>query len=272
MVTRSASLNDLGKRPRVKEYKPFKSLRYREGRKVKQMIKKENNDVFEDTSVEPKTCGEPYAEFNTAPSTPTRRLSGTGKCDMDGSYDDKPEFPTGTTIQDFGALPDHLRGPCFEVSPRTSVLDGPHAVPNIDKLLSMNRRDTAVESSLMRPLEIVPEASPSPQIPPTLAGNSMGQSDGPAPVPAIAPNVGSDAPIPELPADPLEKDKNDGKRTHKAINRFRASVRKGRYCCLRTPVLVVLVGKELSKPTKIAIENIANGLPSGIGEVTPLPA
>ncbi|TGO62938.1 hypothetical protein BCON_0016g00310 [Botryotinia convoluta] len=281
MVKRSASVGSQsapGKRPKVKTYRPSKSLRYKEGRKFKQ-IENENDGMFEDAFVESRTYTETYSDFNTAPSTPTKRLSATEKFDMDGSHDTKPEFPTGTTIQDFGALPDHLRGPCLEVSPRTSVLDGPSAVPNVDKLLSMNKHDTSLESSLMRPLEAVPEgsiaASPLPEVPTEVLEDIIGQSDGPAQVPsieAIEPNVGGDSPIPELPVAPIAKDKKDEKRTHKVINKFRSGVRKGRYRCLRTPVLVVMLGKELSKPTKVAIQNIANGLPSGLGDVNPLPA
>ncbi|KAJ8070245.1 hypothetical protein OCU04_000630 [Sclerotinia nivalis] len=268
MVTRSASFGShttQGKRPKLKAYKPFKTLGYKGGHKFKQ-IEKENDDIFEDAPVEPQSCAEVYAEFNTAPSSPARRLSVSDKHDMDGSYDDKPEFSFGTTIQDFCPLPDHLRGPCFEVSPRTSVLDGPTAIPSIDNILSMNRADTSVESSLMRPLEAVPEALTSPEV----VGNCMEQSDGPAPVPAIIPDVGVDPPVGELPVDPIAKEKKDAKRTHKTIKKVRSGIRKGRYRCLRTPVLVVILGKELSKPTKIAIENIASGLPSGLGEVKPL--
>ncbi|KAF7877539.1 hypothetical protein EAF04_001215 [Stromatinia cepivora] len=268
MVTRSASFGSQttqGKRPKIKAYKPYKTLRHKGGRNYKQ-VEKESGGIFEDAPVEPQSCAEACAEFNTAPSSPARRLSVSDKHDMDGSYDDKPEFSSGTTIQDFGALPDHLRGPCFEVSPRTSVLDGPTAIPNIDKMLSMNRADTSVESSLMRPLEAVPEALTSPEV----VGNCMEQSDGPAPVPAIVPDVGGDLPIGELPVDPIAKEKKDAKRTHKTIKKVRSGIRKGRYRCLRTPVLVVILGKELSKPTKIAIENIASGLPSGLGEVKPL--
>ncbi|TGO30291.1 hypothetical protein BPAE_0006g00310 [Botrytis paeoniae] len=281
MVKRSASVGSQsapGKRPKVKTYRPSKPLGYKEGRKFKQ-IENENDDIFEDALVESQTYTEACFNFNTAPSTPTKRLSATEKFDMDGSHDTKPEFPTGTTIKDFGALPDHLRGPCLEVSPRTSVLDGPSAVPNVDKLLSMNKRDSSLESSLMRPLEAVPEksiaASSLPEGPTEVTEDIIGQSDGPAQVPSIAaiePNVGGDSPIPELPVAPIAKDKKDEKRTHKVINKFRSGVRKGRFRCLRTPVLVVMLGKELSKPTKVAIQNIANGLPSGVGDVNPLPA
>lgn len=234
------------------------------------MIAKANDEVFEDASVGSLSAGETYAEFNTAPSSPVRGLSVAGRRDMDGPYDDRPKFPSGTTIQDFGALPDHLRGPCFEVSPRTSVLDGPNALPNIDGLLSMDKRDTFIEASLMKPLETVPETSSEPST--KVAGNSMGQSDGPAPARGLVPDVGGDSPALELPVNPIKKEKKGSKRTHKAIEKFRTGVRKSRYRCLRTPVLVVLVGKELSKPTKMAIENIASGLPSGIVEVKPLPA
>ncbi|CAD6448192.1 7be38bf1-81df-4e12-8870-4d17138c426b [Sclerotinia trifoliorum] len=268
----SGSHTTQGKRPKLKAYKPFTTLGYKGGHKFKQ-IKKENDDIFEDAPVEPKSRTEVYAEFNTAPSSPARRLSisdkhdmDADKHDMDGSYDDKPEFSPGTTIQDFGALPDHLRGPCFEVSPRTSVLDGPTIIPNIDNILSMNRADTSLESSLMRPLEAVPEALTSPEV----VGNCMEQSDGPAPIPAIVPDVGVDSPVGELPVDPIVKENKDAKRTHKTIKKVRSGIRKGRYRCLRTPILVVILGKELSKPTKIAIENIASGLPSGLGEVEPL--
>lgn len=260
----SGSHTTQGKRPKLKAYKPFKTLGYKGGHKFKQ-IEKENDDIFEDAPVEPQSCAEVYTEFNTAPTSPARRLSVSDKHDMDGSYDDKPEFSSGTTIQDFGALPDHLRGPCFEVSPRTSVLDGPTAIPNIDNILSMNRADTSVESSLMRPLEAVPEALTSPEV----VGNCMEQSDGPAPAPAIVPDIGVDSPVEKLPVDPIAKEK-EAKRTHKTIKKVRSGIRKGRYRCLRTPVLVVILGKELSKPTKIAIENIASGLPSGLGEVKPL--
>ncbi|TGO65335.1 hypothetical protein BOTNAR_0079g00020 [Botryotinia narcissicola] len=281
MTKRSASVGSQpapGKRPKVKTYRPSKSSACKEGRKFKQ-VEKENDDIFEDELVESKTYTEAHSNFHTAPSTPTKRLSATEKFDMDGSHDAKPEFPTGTTIKDFGALPDHLRGPCLEVSPRTSVLDGPSAVPNVDKLLSMNKRDSSLESSLMRPLEAVPEgsiaASPLPEVPTEITEDIIGQSDGPAQYPSIAaiePNVGGDSPITELPVGPIAKDKKDEKRTHKVINKFRSGVRKGRFRCLRTPVLVVILGKELSKPTKVAIQNIANGLPSGLGDVNPLPA
>ncbi|KAF7958658.1 hypothetical protein EAE96_002196 [Botrytis aclada] len=276
MIRRSASVGSLsapGKRPKVKTYRPSKPLGYKEGRKFKQ-FEIENDEMFEDALVEPQTYTEAHSNFNTAPSTPTRSLSATQKFDMDGSHDTKPEFPTGTTIQDFGALPDHLRGPCFEVSPRTSVLDGPSAIPNVDKLLCMNKRDSSLESSLMRPLEAVPEgsiaASPLSEVPTEVTEDIIGQSDGPAQVPSIAPiepNVGGDSPIPGLPVAPIPQDKKDEKRTHKVINKFRSGVRKGRVRCLRTPVLVVVLGKELSKPTKIAIQNIAKGLPSGLGEM-----
>ncbi|KAF7906265.1 hypothetical protein EAF00_000544 [Botryotinia globosa] len=278
MTKCSASLGSQsapGKRPKVKTYRPSKSSSCKEGCKFKQ-VGNENDDIFEDELVESKTITEAN---NTAPSTPTKRLSATEKLDMDGSHDTKPEFPIGTTIKDFGALPDHLRGPCLEVSPRTSVLDGPSAVPNVDKLLSMNKRDSSLESSLMRPLEAVPEgsiaASPLPEVPTEITEDIIGQSDGPAQYPSIAaiePNVGGDSPITELPVGPIAKDKKDEKRTHKVINKFRSGVRKGRFRCLRTPVLVVILGKELSKPTKVAIQNIASGLPSGLGDVNPLPA
>ncbi|KAF7923523.1 hypothetical protein EAE99_006782 [Botrytis elliptica] len=280
MMTRSASVGSQsapGKRPKVKTYRPSKPLAHQEGRKFKQ-TENENDDIFEDALVGSKTYIEAYSNFNTAPSTPTKRLSATEKFDMDGSHDTKPEFPTGTTIKDFGALPDHLRGPCLEVSPRTSLLDGPSGIPNVDKLLSMNKRDSSLESSLMRPLEAVPEGSivtsSLSEVPTEVTEDIIGQSDGPAQVPSIAaiePNVGGDSPIPALPVAPIAKDKKDEKRTHKVINKFRSGVRKGRYRCLRTPVLVVILGKELSKPTKVAIQNIANGLPSGIGDVNPLP-
>ncbi|TGO91661.1 hypothetical protein BPOR_0021g00060 [Botrytis porri] len=277
MVKRSARVGSQsapGKRPKVKTYRPSKPLGYKEGRKLKH-IENENDDIFEDALVESQTCTEAYSNFNTAPSTPTKRLSATEKFDMDGSHDTRPQFSTGTAIKDFGALPDHLRGPCLEVSPRTSVLDGPCAIPNVDKLLSMNKRDSSLESSLMRPLEAVPEGSIAASPLPEEKEDIIGQSDGPAQIPSIAaiePNVGGDSPVPELPIDPVGKDKKDEKRTHKVINKVRSGVRKGRYRCLRTPVLVVMLGKELSKPTKVAIQNIANGLPSGIGEVNPLPA
>lgn len=280
MMKQSASVGSQsapGKRPKVKTYRPSKSSACKEGRKFKQ-VENESDDIFEDSLVESKTHTEAYSNFNTAPSTPTKCLSATEKFDMDGSHDTKPEFPTGTTIKDFGALPDHLRGPCLEVSPRTSVLDGPSALPNVDKLLSMNKRDSSLESSLMRPLEAVPEgsiaASPLSEVSTEITEDIIGQSDGPAQYPSIAaiePNVGGDSPIPDLPIAPIAKDK-DEKRTHKVINKFRSGVRKGRFRCLRTPVLVVILGKELSKPTKVAIQNIANGLPSGIGDVNPLPA
>lgn len=280
MMKQSASVGSQsapGKRPKVKTYKPSKSSACKEGRKFKQ-VENENDDIFEDSLVESKTHTEAYSNFNTAPSTPTKSLSATEKFDMDGSHDTKPEFPTGTTIKDFCALPDHLRGPCLEVSPRTSVLDGPSALPNLDKLLSMNKRDSSLESSLMRPLEAVPEgsiaASPLSEVSTEITEDIIGQSDGPAQYPSIAaiePNIGGDSPIPDLPVAPVAKDK-DEKRTHKVINKFRSGVRKGRFRCLRTPVLVVILGKELSKPTKVAIQNIANGLPSGLGDVNPLPA
>ncbi|KAI9640816.1 hypothetical protein NHQ30_010656 [Ciborinia camelliae] len=272
MVTRSASqgpFSTRSKRSKVKAYKPRRSPGHKEGRKLKQLIENENDDSSEDASVEPQSYGEAYTEFSTAQSSPVRCLSVAGILDMDGLYDNKPQFSPGTAIQDFAALPDHLRGPCFEVSPRTSILDGPTALSNLDKLWCMNKKDSCVESSLMRPLEAVQEGSP--ETLPNVAENRMEQSDGPAPVPAIKPNVGGDSPVPELPVDPLEKEKKGSKRTHRAINKFRVGVRKGRYRCLRTPVLVVLVGKEMSKPTKMAIENIASGLPSGLGDVKPLP-
>ncbi|TGO42701.1 hypothetical protein BHYA_0006g01040 [Botrytis hyacinthi] len=281
MIKRSASVGSQsapGKRPKVKTYRPSKYSACKEGRKFKQ-VENENDDIFEDELVESKTYTEGCSNFNTAPSTPTKRLSATEKFDMDGSHDTKPEFPTGTTIKDFGALPDHLRGPCLEVSPRTSVLDGPSAVPNVDNLLSMNKRDSSLELSLMRPLEAVPEGSiavsPLPEVPAEITEDIIGQSDGPAQYPSIAaiePNVGGDSTITELPVAPIAKDKKDEKRTHKVMNKFRSGVRKGRFRCLRTPVLVVILGKELSKPTKVAIQNIANGLPSGLGDVNPLPA
>lgn len=281
MVKRTASVGSQsapGKRPKAKTYRPYKSLEYKQGRKFKQ-TENENDDNFEDALVEPQTRAEAYSDFDTAPSIPTGNLSATEKRGMDGSHEAKPEFPTGTSIQDFGALPDHLRGHCLEVSPRSSVLDAPPTVPNIDKLLSMNKRDSSLESSLMKPLEAVPEGSiatsPLPEIPTEVAENSIGQSDGPTRIPAVAavePNVGGDASMTDLPANPVGKDKGDTKRTHKAINKLRSGVRKGRCRCLRTPILVVILGKELSKPTKIAIQNIANGLPSGLGDVQPLPA
>ncbi|ESZ99257.1 hypothetical protein SBOR_0368 [Sclerotinia borealis F-4128] len=273
LLTRSASLGSFpaqGRKSKVKAYKPSRSLGLKERRKLKQMIENENDDTCQDASVVPQSFGETNAEFRTAPSTPMRRLSVTDKCDMDGLYDDKhkPQFPPGTTIQDFGAVPDHLRGPCFEVSPRSSFLDGPTTLPNIKKLLSLSMDDTSVESSLMRHLDGVPEVSPelSLELSPEVAENCMGQSDGPAPVPAILPDV-----LPDAVPSPTEDDKK-GKRTHKAVNKFRKGIRKSRYRCLRTPVLVVLLGKELSKPTKMAIENLASGLPSGLDNVTPLPA
>ncbi|KAA8576913.1 hypothetical protein EYC84_006952 [Monilinia fructicola] len=271
---RSASLGSIPttqwEKPKVKAYKPCRSMGDEGARKSKQMIEKENDDIFEDAEVEPQSCGETYAEFNTAPSSPMRRLSVADRRDMDGPYDDRPKFPSGATMQDFCALPDHLRGPCFEVSPRTSVLDGPHAIPNIDKILAMSKGDASVEPSLVKPLEALQEVLSEPS--PKATENCMGQSDGATPARAMAPDVGGDSPVPELPVDPLAKDKKGEKRTHKAINKFRSSIRKSRYRCLRTPVLVVLVGKELSKPTRAAIENIASGLPSGISDVKPLPA
>ncbi|QSZ35099.1 hypothetical protein DSL72_007963 [Monilinia vaccinii-corymbosi] len=278
IIKRSPSLASFpttqGQKPNAKAYKPCKSLGHKEGRKLKQMIEKENDGIFEDTAVESEIGGEAYAEFNTAPSSPVRCLSVAGRRDLDGPYDDRPKFPSGATIQDFGVLPDHLRGPCFEVSPRTSVLDGPHAIPNMDKFLAMNKDDVSVGPSLVRPLESVQESSSesSSKVAGNCAGNCMGQSDGAAPARAMLPDVGGDSPVPDLPTKPLEKEKKSGKRTHNAINKFRSGVRKSRSRCLRTPVLVVLVGKELSKPTRTAIENIASGLPSGIGDVKPLPA
>ncbi|RAL63421.1 hypothetical protein DID88_003842 [Monilinia fructigena] len=257
-------------KPKVKAYKPYRSLGDTETRKPKQIIEREDDDIFDDAEVESQSYGEPYVEFNTAPSSPMRRLSVADRRDMDGPYDDRPKFPSGATMQDFCALPTHLRGPCFEVSPRTSVLDGPHAIPKIDKILSMNNGDASVEPSLVKPLEALQETLSEPS--PKVTGNCMGQSDGTTPARAMVPDVGGNPPVPELPVDPLAKDKKGEKRTHKAINKFRSGIRKSRYRCLRTPVLVILVGKELSKPTRTAIENIASGLPSGISDVKPLPA
>ncbi|KAB8302259.1 hypothetical protein EYC80_005700 [Monilinia laxa] len=271
---RSASLGSIPTtqwdKPKVKAYKPYRSLGDTETRKPKQMIERENGDIFEDAEVESQSCGETYVEFNTAPSSPMRRLSAADRRDMDGPYDDRPKFPSGATMQDFCALPAHLRGPCFEVSPRTSVLDGPHAIPNMDKILAMNKGDVSGESILVKPLEPLQETLSESSS--KVIGNCMGQSDGTTPARAMVPDVGGDSPVPELPVDTLAKDKKGEKRTHKAINKFRSGIRKSRYRCLRTPVLVVLVGKELSKPTRTAIENIASGLPSGIGDVKPLPA
>lgn len=224
-------------------------------------VPKENSELHATLTTEnymlPESPADGQADtFITAPPSPNRR-------EMDGSYD-IPVFSPDITIHDFPRLPDELRGPCPEISPRTSVPKSQlEDLPNTAKFLSMNIGDAFMDPTvILEPLDAVPDP--------------LEQADGPvpapihvpAPVPATVPDVAkTTGAAPELP-NPLDKHVN---RKDKALKKFRKKVRKCRKVCLRTPVLVVIVGSELAGPTKMALDKIGSGLPSGLGEPPSVP-
>ena len=60
-----------------------------------------------------------------------------------------------------------------------------------------------------------------------------------------------------LPAPDTPKPKNGkGKKRDKA----KKAVRKGRAACVRSPVLVIVLGRQLGKPTAAALKQIAKGV------------
>lgn len=240
--------------PSVRTYIPLGHPDIDESFKNHAKVEKENGELHAALATENYIQSESPANglvdtFITAPASPSRR-------ELDGSYE-KPIFSSGITIHDFARLPSDIRGPCPEISPRTISPTKLDDLPNMAKFLSMNMGDAFMDSSVVpEPLEPVPDA--------------LEQADGPvpAPVPAPVPDVAeaTDA-APELP-NPLDK---HIKCKDKALKQFRTGVRKCRKVCLRTPVLVVIVGSELAGPTKMALDKIGSGLPSGFGEPPSVP-
>jgi hypothetical protein len=253
--TSTGCLDGPRREPSVRTYIPLGHPDIDQNFKNHAKVEKENGELHATLATE--NCIQPESPANglvdtfiTAPASPNRR-------ELDGSYE-KPVFSSGITIHDFARLPSDIRGPCSEISPGTisptTKLDD---LPNMAKFLSMNMGDAFMDSSVApEPLEAVPDA--------------LEQADGPVPAPAPAPvpdaAEATDA-VPELP-NPLDK---HVKRKDKALKQIRTGVRKCRKVCLRTPVLVVIVGSELAGPTKIALDKIAIGLPSGFGEPPSVP-
>jgi hypothetical protein len=247
----TGSLDVPGRESSVRTYIPLGQPDIEESSKISAKIEKENGKLHatlaSENYIPPESPANGLVDtFTTAPASPSRR-------EMDGSYE-KPMFSSGTTIHDFARLPNDIRGPCPEISPRTSSpITKLEDLPNMAKFLSMNMGDAFMDSSVApEPLDAVPDA--------------LEQADGPVPAPVPDVTEATDA-APELP-NPLDK---HVKRKEKAMKQFRTGIRKCRKVCLRTPVLVVIVGSELAGPTKIALDKIGSGLPSGFGEPPSVP-
>jgi len=234
----------------------------------------------------PTPTSETSVRMVTVPGSP----SGKHQADNDAEYDDpRPTFPLRTAIKDLGR-PTAFFDPDEEISPNSIVpttcdfsrLDGPMSIPTI--ALEGHPKPSTSPGGLAPPelptrqkspvsldnLDSILEPSTNADGPKAPLGvDAVHDLDVPtAPnaspgVPGILEDATGDLPSPETPLKENGKGKlkehNEKRRNSK--EKLLKGIRKSRGKLVRTPVLAVILGRQLAGPTSNALKTIGKGLP-----------